>query len=422
MIKGLADGIAEGMPFLIHYLSSQFIPDLVNGLTAALSGLIRNLPDMALDIGKAAIKSSLAVITGGLSEVLGGLFGGGPSPMELLADTMKKLSEDIKELNKGLNQTFRGIVSSVSGPGGQLGIAKGDYASLSKTRSSLQNQIRQAGMAGDVETVQSLLKELATTQEEMMNKAKDIYDLETAQATKIYEKKKELYQKERGLLVDRINELKTLRNAASDAINKAREAILNGSSTAFQNVSRLRSNYASAQTGEAKSEAASAFASGLQSEFESAQNLASQGAISGEEFQRIKQNILTELNSTQGQIQSEFGQLIDVQKAQIKVLDDGFKKVSDSYKKEMAKLRDALLDVAKALKNLPKYAQGTNYVPNTGLALLHQGEQVVPKGMSPGNVTININGGNGNNQQELKQIRSILNSNQGNFRGAIGKA
>jgi len=75
------------------------------------------------------------------------------------------------------------------------------------------------------------------------------------------------------------------------------------------------------------------------------------------------------------------------------------------------------------LKNLPKYAQGTNYVPNTGLALLHQGEQVVPKGMSPGNVTININGGNGNNQQELvKQIRSILNSNQGNFRGAIGKA
>lgn len=425
MISGLSKGIAEGIPILIHYLSSQFIPDLINGLTTALSGLIKSLPGMALDIGKLAVRSSLAAITGGISEAIGGLFGfgGGPSPMELLADTMRKLSDDIKDLNKGLNQTYRGIVSSVSGPGGQLNIAKGDFASLSKTRSDLRNQVKQAAMAGDVEKTRDLLKELASTQQDMMNKAKDIYDLESSQATAVYEKKKELYQKERQLLVDRINELRNLRNTAFDAINKVREAIVSGSSTAFQNVNRLRANYASAATAQSKSDAAVALAGGLQSEFESAQSLASQGAISGEELNRIKQGILSELDSTQGSIQSDFQQLIDVQKAQIKVLDSGFKKVTDSYKKEMDRLRDALLTVAKKLDSLPKYAQGTNYVPNTGLAVLHQGEQVVPRGMNPGNVTININGGTGGgNQQELvKQIRQILNTNQGNFRGAVGR-
>lgn len=425
MISGLAKGIGEGIPILIHYLSSQFIPDLVNGLTEALAGLIKSLPGMALDIGKLAVRSSLAAITGGISEAIGGLFGwgGGPSPMELLADTMKKLSADIKDLNKGLNQSYRSIVASVSSPSGQLNIARGDYASLAKQRSGLKKQISEAGMAGDVEKARDLMKQLAQAQTDMMNKAKDIYDLETDRVTKVFEKKKELYEKERQLLVDRINELKNLRNSAFDSINKAREAIISGSSTAFQNVQRLRLNYKSASTPEAKSEAATALAGGLQSEFESAQSLAGQGAISGEEFARIRQGILSELDSTQGQIQSEFEQLIDVQKTQVRVLDRGFDKVENAYKKEMAKLRDALLEVAKSLKNLPKYAQGTNYVPNTGLALLHQGEQVVPRGMSPGNVTININGGTGGaNQQELvKQIRMILNTNQGNFRGAVGR-
>lgn len=422
LISGLAKGIGEGIPILINYLSTRFIPDLVDGLTVALSGLIKSIPGMAVDIGKLAIRSSLAAMTGGISEAIGGLFGwgDGPSPMELLADTMRKLSEDIKELNKNLNQNYRDILSSVSGPSGQLNIAKGDFKSLSKDQSELRSMVKKAAMEGNVELTKSLLKELADTQADMMNKAKEIYDLESANATKIYDKKKELYQKERQLLVDRINELKTLRSSAIDSISKAREAILSGSSTAFQNVDRLRQNFRMATTGEGKSEAASALASGLQSEFEAAKNLAAQGAISGEEFSKIKQGILNELDATQSQVQSEFGQLIDVQKQQIKVLSDGFQKVTTAYNKEMAKLRDALLDVAKSLKNLPKYAQGTNYVPNTGLALLHQGEQVVPKGMNPGNITINVSGGSGTNQQDLvKAIRDIFKSNQGNLRGLV---
>lgn len=40
---------------------------------------------------------------------------------------------------------------------------------------------------------------------------------------------------------------------------------------------------------------------------------------------------------------------------------------------------------------LPGYAEGTSYVPKTGPAMLHQGEQVIPAGRSAG-VTINING------------------------------
>jgi hypothetical protein len=41
--------------------------------------------------------------------------------------------------------------------------------------------------------------------------------------------------------------------------------------------------------------------------------------------------------------------------------------------------------------DIPGYAEGTNYVSKTGLAMLHQGEQVIPSGGN-GGVTINING------------------------------
>jgi len=42
--------------------------------------------------------------------------------------------------------------------------------------------------------------------------------------------------------------------------------------------------------------------------------------------------------------------------------------------------------------NLPQYANGTDYVPHTGLALVHQGEKITPAGQNSGN-PINISGG-----------------------------
>ena len=38
--------------------------------------------------------------------------------------------------------------------------------------------------------------------------------------------------------------------------------------------------------------------------------------------------------------------------------------------------------------SLPHYASGTDYVPRTGLAVVHQGEQIIPAGGARGGNTI----------------------------------
>lgn len=446
MMKGLLDGMSKGVPALMDYLSGKFISDLMTKfipgmlqalikmlpaimtmMTQVLFTVLKNLPSMLTGLVK-GIGSGIVDGIKSIGSMFGGLFGGGPSPQEKLEMVMKELSGHIQELNRTLNQTFRSIVSSISSPAGQLNIARGDLSGLKSDRSDLLKQIREAGRAGDADKVKELLSALAQTQADMMNKAKDVYDLETAQLTRIYEKKKELYQKERGILVDRINELKNLRNSATDAIKSAKEAILTGSLTSFQNTDRIRQNYANASSPQQRSEAASKLAGGLQAEFEAAQSLASQGAISGEEFQTRRSGILSELDATQSQVQSQFDQMIQAQRDQIKVLDAGFKRVSDVYKNEMAKLRDALLAVVKALSKLPKYDSGTPYVPQTGLALVHQGEAIIPAAYNRGGssgMTFNINGvgASGMTKEALtKAVRDILNQNIGNFKGALQKA
>ena len=37
------------------------------------------------------------------------------------------------------------------------------------------------------------------------------------------------------------------------------------------------------------------------------------------------------------------------------------------------------------------YAQGTNYVPQTGPAIVHQGEAIIPAGMNSGQGSANVN-------------------------------
>jgi TP901 family phage tail tape measure protein len=49
-----------------------------------------------------------------------------------------------------------------------------------------------------------------------------------------------------------------------------------------------------------------------------------------------------------------------------------------------------LRDIAGFFAGMPRYAEGTSYVPYTGPAILHQGEQVIPAGDSRGTV-INLN-------------------------------
>lgn len=53
-------------------------------------------------------------------------------------------------------------------------------------------------------------------------------------------------------------------------------------------------------------------------------------------------------------------------------------------------------DVAGVAAGVPQFAEGTPYVPNTGLALIHQGERIIPaaqnRGSFGGNIIIHVNG------------------------------
>jgi len=66
--------------------------------------------------------------------------------------------------------------------------------------------------------------------------------------------------------------------------------------------------------------------------------------------------------------------------------------------------RDSYDDVRRTLAELgiPGYAQGTNYVPNTGLALLHEGEAVIPKA---------YNRGGGGTSEIVTELRALREQN-----------
>lgn len=77
------------------------------------------------------------------------------------------------------------------------------------------------------------------------------------------------------------------------------------------------------------------------------------------------------------------------------------------------------------ISSIPKYEQGTPYVPNTGLAMLHKGEAVVPAGINAGgsgmNITLNVGAldaqsfgsylKNGGGLQIAKQLGRIMRDN-----------
>lgn len=194
-----------------------------------------------------------------------------------------------------------------------------------------------------------------------------------------------------------------------------------------QTVSMLRNQFNSAR-GEKRGLLGGQLAGALQGQFQAAQNLASQGGITGEELAKIQADILSQLESTQTESLSEFDRLIKANETQAATL----QKKIDELKAAATKQVDKLSQILEAIKTgnfgaIPKYANGTDYVPKTGLALVHQGERIVsPQSRmnGGGGITININGvsASGSTKQEIvRVVQDALRSNLGGLRAQIGK-
>ena len=83
---------------------------------------------------------------------------------------------------------------------------------------------------------------------------------------------------------------------------------------------------------------------------------------------------------------------------------------------ELARMRGwlagSLEDTLRALNlDLPQFAIGTNYVPRTMAAVIHEGEAIVPKAFNPWAGGAPSGGGGGDNQALIAEVRALREEN-----------
>jgi hypothetical protein len=82
-------------------------------------------------------------------------------------------------------------------------------------------------------------------------------------------------------------------------------------------------------------------------------------------------------------------------------------------------------DTLTAGSRVPRFASGTDYVPRTGLAMVHQGEAIIPAGENRGgNVTVQVMGNvvANNPEQFMDELERYLSTNRDGARVRIQKA
>ncbi len=223
------------------------------------------------------------------------------------------------------------------------------------------------------------------------------------------------------LRIKELERLKSARESAKGVFQGAIESVRGALISPTDTVDMLTGKFKGAN-GEKKADIGLQLAGALQNRFTAAQQLASQGAISGEELQRIQAQVLAQLGDVQSKSLSEFDKLIQKQED---IKNAALKQIDYLASIDKAIKSNNIQHLINFFKNAPKFAEGTDYVSKTGFAMVHQGEQIIPKGGSGGGgLVININGvsGGSNMKDEIaRSVRDVLKSNNSNLRGYISR-
>lgn len=373
-LNDISEGLLNGFPKFIEYLSgpfvdmlmNDFIPKLAQALvrsfgvmisaaTKAFIEAIKNIPSMIAGIGKGIFDGIVDLgssIVSGIGDFLG--FGGGPSPEEKAAKVFKALEGAIRELNSELRATVQGILKSFKTPEQNETAAKQGIAALRIGQNVLQSAIESFAKGGKAEEVNKLMQQLADNQKAQVAYYQELYNIENERIDNSINKEKELFDtrvKEQQAIKDSalqlIEQLKGFKAQAVDAFKAVREQIIGSTLTPQANAERLKQDFLNAATPEERAKAATAYAGGLQSQFQALQNLASTGAITGEEFARQREEILKQVADAQQFAVNEFDRLINAQQAivdradkQIGILQAGFDRFVAQMEAQRKELRD----------------------------------------------------------------------------------
>lgn len=368
-IDDLIDGLLNGMPALFEYLSgdlieklmTELVPALVQSLARSIANsfsiavrqliaVVKNIPGLIKGIGVGLVDG----FKGALSDI-GDAFGFGDAPPQFagLDKILKELEQTFKQLQAGLNQTVKNITYGLKSPQEKAEFLQQDFGRLRRSRENATDELFSAVISKDKEKIQAAFERIVNIQAQLIEDAQAGYDLEMERLDSIFKMKEEEYNEQRKAIQDTIASLKQFKETAVNAFKAVREAIIGQANSPEQNVEAARIAFQSAATPEAKAGAAQAYASALQNQFQALQQLAAQGAITGEEFIARQAEIVAALDLAETQTVNQFDRLIAVQESQLVTLDKGFAMFTASIDKQREELKAILLQMVTQLQKLP---------------------------------------------------------------------
>ena len=383
LLSNLATGLLEGIPKLIDYLAGpfieEFLTEFVPSIVQALASILPKLIEASIKAAVSIVKSIPKTIAGVFKSVgkgivdgikgIGKLFGFGRdrrSPQQKLNDTVKKLSGLFKELEASLRETAKNLRFNLASTQGKADIREGEIDALLRQRSRLESQFNSLGRRGKVQDAAVVAQKIAEIQEQLLNKSAELTQLQNQALDEQLQKQKELtdlkireFEESKRAAEQLISQYSSLKDAATGAFDNVRQAIIGNQLGAQGNLDRLQSAFDAANSPEARSAAAQALAGGLQTRLQQAQALAASGAITGEEFARIQDQLLAQLEKADGEIVSEFDQMIAVQQKivdkadeQIKVYSEGLARLEEAVEEQKQSNTENLQEMINILDDI----------------------------------------------------------------------